>query len=148
VHACDILHFDAGICVRHSLAEDSQENRQSLRGAMVEATDGVMSKEESREQRWRRYDTNKSPFLELQTPFTTGCGTHRLLNLLLLAPACMPKLARTPLVAGCNVDWHALYCREAVKMVIMAPVAILRCLIALLLLVVVAGLSFTAAYGW
>ncbi len=40
------------------------------------------------------------------------------------------------------------HCREAAKTVLMAPVAILRCLIALLLLVVVAGLSFTAAYGW
>ena len=31
---------------------------------------------------------------------------------------------------------------------IMVPVAILRCLLALLLLVVLAGLSFTAASGW
>ena len=30
----------------------------------------------------------------------------------------------------------------------MVPVAILRCLLALLLLVVLAGLSFTAASGW
>jgi len=62
---------------------------------MVEATDGVLSKEESREQRWRRYDTSKSPFLELQTPFTAGCGTHCLFSLSLLAAACIPAHMHT-----------------------------------------------------
>lgn len=38
--------------------------------------------------------------------------------------------------------------REAVKTAVMIPVAILRCLVALLLLTVLAGLSFTAALGW
>lgn len=38
--------------------------------------------------------------------------------------------------------------REAVKTAVMIPVAILRCLVALVLLTVLAGLSFTAALGW
>ena len=38
--------------------------------------------------------------------------------------------------------------REAVKTAVMIPVAILRCVVALVLLIVLAGLSFTAALGW
>lgn len=41
-----------------------------------------------------------------------------------------------------------LLCREALKTAVMVPVAILRCLLALLLLIVLASLSFTAACGW
>ena len=38
--------------------------------------------------------------------------------------------------------------REAVKTAVMIPVAILRCTLALVFLIVLAGLSFTAALGW
>ena len=82
--------------------------------------------EPHQEKRWTRYDTRHSPFLELQTPLTAGCGSK--CPCLLLVSKKAPMAA--PTLHSLTLLFLYQHCREAFKTILMLPVgdsAVLTC---------------------